>query len=259
MARIDRGAPMVLLAASLVAAGACDGGGAGGPSSRVRELVRGDEFSRLVVEVDHVPGVTPRSGVREGIRETFEELLDKDEVVVEMDGEIDSRGDDHGWSFDELRSVAEAHFDRQVPADTIKVQALLLDGHSARDEDSGGKVLGLAWDHTHHALFLESLADSCEGGVPGVQDDVCAAAEETVWTHEIGHNVGLVDNGLPMVTDHRDEEHGKHDESEDNVMYWAHRTDDVVSFLADRVGGGSPVPDFGEASRQDVAAVRDAP
>ncbi len=45
--------------------------------------------------------------------------------------------------------------------------------------------------------------------------------EEAVLVHEAGHNLGLVDNGIPMQTPHKDAQHGNHDSNQNCVMYWA--------------------------------------
>jgi hypothetical protein len=55
------------------------------------------------------------------------------------------------------------------------------------------------------ALFQDALRGRCQTGITGaLQQDVCKIAERNVWAHGLGHTLGLVDNGIPMLTDHRD-------------------------------------------------------
>lgn len=38
--------------------------------------------------------------------------------------------------------------------------------------------------------------------------------------HELGHAIGLVNNGIPMSSPHQDAEHGAHTTNNECVMYW---------------------------------------
>ncbi|MCZ7584914.1 MAG: hypothetical protein M5R36_17145 [Deltaproteobacteria bacterium] len=145
-------------------------------------------------------------------------------------------GEDHAWTSDERDELANETFNLAVPDDTIKIHSLFLDGHDESD-GGGGSILGIAWSWTHLVMYKQTIEDSCGGltlgGLtPGLRETLCRMAEQTVWTHEIGHLIGLVDNGLPMVEDHKDpdEAHGDHDASKDCVMYWAHEGESVVGF-----------------------------
>src|SRR4029078_1597883 len=88
-------------------------------------------------------------------------LVDKPAgIEVVRDGALDSRGADHAWTFDELMELADSSFDRTIAADAIAVHAMFIDGHSAEDSDQG-VILGLAWSHTHMAIFDETSRVMC--------------------------------------------------------------------------------------------------
>ncbi|MCR9077406.1 MAG: hypothetical protein NXI07_15325, partial [bacterium] len=63
-------------------------------------------------------------------------------------------------------------------------------------------------------------------------------------------------NGLDMVTPHRDADHGRHDESDECIMYWAFESRSGISSIRERLLGGS-LPDFDANCLADVARVRD--
>jgi hypothetical protein len=242
-----------------------DGGGAAPDGAlefnvpeRIVRYIRGDRAGRLVIEVDAVQGFAPYDSVKPRLVDGLESLLDKPSgVEVVMDETLDSRGEDYAWSDEELFELAEQTFNLEVPDGTVKMHALFVDGH--RESDSGGQVtLGLAWAHRHMAIYKESLQGSCTGGLGAIEEQLCRDAEKAIWTHEVGHTIGLVDNGLPMVTDHRDPDHGPHDESDECVMYWAYENDAVVDELRTRLmNGGGQTLGFDQACRDDVAAIRD--
>jgi hypothetical protein len=55
--------------------------------------------------------------------------------------------------------------------------------------------------------------------------------EQVTLIHEIGHAIGLVNNGLPMVEAHQDADHGAHCNNPDCVMYWANEgPNDMLKF-----------------------------
>jgi hypothetical protein len=81
-----------------------------------------------------------------------------------------------------------------------------------------------------------------------------AFIEETTLIHEIGHAVGLVNAGVPMVEDHEDEEHPGHDVSDECLMYWQNeQSSGALDFVLEQLLGSSDDQIlFCEASLNDV-------
>ena len=236
-----------------------DGAPTGTPNDRVAAYIRSDVHTKLVFEIDSVPGSEPRASVETDLVERFTELLDKPGGITTVrDGDIASRGADHAWTFDELRALASAQKDLILAGDTTRIHVLYVDGHSADDSDQG-KILGLAWSNENIAIFKETIESTCRGGLvlPALEEELCRRAELGILTHEVGHVIGLVANGLPMVVDHRDDEHGAHDESDDCIMYWAYQRAGLVDVIAGRLTGGDTSElAFDSACLADIAAVR---
>lgn len=268
-----RGTALLLaLTAQLIACGDDGTGGGGGdgggadaraePASRVEGYIRSDTYSSLELEIDVVPGFEPRTQVEADLVAGLEPLLDKPGGISAVrDGTLTSRGGDHGWTDAELQAYANETFDLEVGDDTTKIHVMFVDGHHDRDTDSG-KILGVAWANQHLVMFKQTIEDVCAApAIPAlIRERVCAGAELSIWTHEIGHVIGLVNTGLPMVADHQDDEHGAHDSNDDCVMYWAYEGEAVVDLLTDRItNGGDESVGFDQACLDDIAAVRDAP
>jgi len=260
-----------VLLLSLLLVVACDGDTSGDPMPGVdggdpppagdrsapAAYVRG-EYRSLVIELDTAGGLRPRAGVSETVIGAVTPLLDKpDGVRVETDTAI---GDDQlrdEWTFDDVRALAAATFDGRGGADEAVLHTMWLPGRYAAE--GGGTVLGVAWGNRHIAMFPETIEASCASLLPAVRERVCTEAEAAVWTHEIGHVIGLVNIGVPMVEDHEDPEHPGHTTDEDGVMYWASERAAAADLLAARLAGGGPVFEFGPASRADVEAFRSGP
>jgi hypothetical protein len=234
-------------------------GGGGGPDDIPpwEAHIRGDVYRKLIVEVDVTRGFGPQRGVMTDVFRGFAALLDKpDGIEVVFDDELEPVGRSHRWSDEELFALADVHMDLDLPPGVDRIHVLWLDGHA--DSEDGGPVLGEAWDHRHIAMYKQSLSAGCEQLITALASELCRNAELAVLTHEVGHLLGLVDNGLPMVRDHRDRDHGNHDHDPDSVMYWQNERDAVFDVLLTRVDTlGDPALGFDADSLADIAAVRD--
>ena len=241
---------LALLASACVDADTKQNNGKGGGSAAIpASYIRAEPHSRLVFELDTIEGVTPRTASMDYAAERLGAVLEKPGGLEwTADETIASRGADHVWTFDELQTLADETFNLEVEADTAVIHVIYVDG-SYEDEN----VLGVAWANRHLVMFSGTLENSCDR--PLVGESLCEVAESTVLLHELGHVVGLVDNGVDMVEPHADEEHGAHDESDECVMYWAYEGVGVIDVLASRLTGSSPELDFGPNCKADLAAV----
>ncbi len=75
--------------------------------------------------------------------------------------------------------------------------------------------------------------------------------EQATVVHEIGHAIGLVNNGLPMAATHEDSAHVHHTTNSDCVMYWAVESNSsILSTIANFIIGNQ-LNLFGAESLQD--------
>jgi hypothetical protein len=226
------------------------------PAPRTERYIRSDGDSRLVIELDAVVGEEPRAQVEADLVARLSALLDKpDGIVIVHDEAITSRGADHAWTDDELVALGDETFDEDVPGGTVAMHVMWLDGHHARDTATG-VVLGVQWQNTHIALFHDSIEGRCQDQ-PLLGDRLCTAVQYTVWAHEVGHAIGLVNNGIPMTAAHEDATHPGHDTDDGCLMYWALESSEGISNLASTLLAGGSVADFDAACLADIAAVRD--
>lgn len=231
------------------------------PRPRHVDLIRGDRFPRLVIEIDYVPGTLPEMSVFADVIAIFDEVLDKPGgIEVQIDGELVGRGPDYRWPFDEVSALERETYDLEVPDDTIKIHMLWVDGKTEQDTDRGA-LLGQAWSNRNIVMYRDNIEEACEmsgGGFPLLSGQICDAAYVAVLTHEIGHVIGLVRAPVEMVEPHEDDEHPHHDLDPDCVMYYAYEGSAATSALGDRfLSGEESAPRFDDACLADIAAVRD--
>ncbi len=205
---------------------------------RIDDYLLDEPYTRLVIEVDAMEGRVLPEQVETLLVQVTQELVDKpDGVEMIYDTTLASTGHDREWDADAMDEGARRHFDLEVDGHTTKIHLLLLDGHRHK---GGEAILGSAWDHRYIALFMDGIKDACTQGNGGgsLTSQSCMSVQLGVTVHEIGHVLGLVNNGLNMVQPHEDLEHPRHDPNPDCVMYWAYERRAVVNKIDEALEAG---------------------
>lgn len=219
----------------------------GTPGSSAHDLLSDEAFSALTVEIDHVEGLEPSQEAVDSLRTFLEQRLNKPGgITIEIDDAIPSPGQDE-YTADDIRGLEGDHRDTFTDGGRIAVYYLFMDGRFEQQN-----VLGIAYYNTSMAIFEQVIRDN-SGGLGQPRTPV---VEATSIRHEMGHILGLVDNGSPMQgeeggpDDHHDEAHGPHCTVEGSLMYFQVETTD---FIANLVGGGE-VPELEPLGIQDLRA-----
>jgi hypothetical protein len=115
----------------------------------------------------------------------------------------------------DIGMLATAHRDQHDSADTKTYWVLFASGHFADENGPNMQVLGISIGSTI-VMFKDVIRSTGQLGNPNTVRYV----EQSTMIHELAHSIGLVDNGVPMVADHRDTEHGAHCTNPDCVEFW---------------------------------------
>lgn len=223
------------------------GGGGGGsydhslaPGASAHDLLSAEEFVRLVVQVQYVEGHRPSDAGVQHLEDFLEVLLNKPSgVTIEIDAplQISSQA---SYSSADVRAIEEQHRTAYTQGTTLAIYLLFLDGEFAE----GPNVLGIAYNNTSMAVFEEKI----EQYTGGPLEPPTATVEGAVANHEVGHLLGLVNNGSSMQVEHQDEPNGHHCDDPDCLMYYAVRTAD---FIANLLGG---IPTLDQDCLDDLQA-----
>lgn len=212
------------------------GGGYGDAQERIRGFLQAERYTRLVAEVDYIRGHGPEDGASEDVIAQVEPLVHKpDGVEVDIDDAIPSKGADHVWTSRQIEELFVRYTDPLSRSDTIRMHTIFVDGNYEADTDRV-KILGIAWGYRNIVLFKDTLLGACQTSPP--DPSLCRTIESSVWIHEVGHLFGLVDNGTPMVRDHKDEAHGAHCDRTSCVMYWTQADTSIAQAVRQRLSMG---------------------
>lgn len=211
------------------------------PGDSARAFLDDRQFSVLRIEIDYMEGYEPTADALDSLKTSLDTHLSKSSIQVGESSSIPAAGQGP-YSAQDIRDLEAEHRDHYTRAasDTLWAYFLVVDGKF--DEE---KVLGIAYYNTSMAFFGETIDEVSSGlGAPPEEK-----VEATVFRHEFGHNLGLVNNGVPMQQAHQDDGNGHHCTNEQCVMYYSIETTDYFSNLFD-----GTIPGFEQLCTADMEA-----
>lgn len=203
------------------------------PGASAADFLSGQSFQHLVVQVQHVEGFRPEEEALAHLETFLNARLNKPagiEIRIDEPLPIAPRAE---YADSTVRALEARHRTLYTSGDTLVAYLLFLDG--AYEQEN---VLGIAYNNTSAAIFAEKIAEN----TGGVGQPAEALVQGIVANHEIGHLLGLVNNGSDMTAPHQDVGNGHHCTDESCLMFYAVRTTD---FLQNLLGGDAPTLDQG--------------
>lgn len=213
--------------------------------------------SEVVLEVDYetgaVPILTPRLGGTEVwglVRTNLEALYEGSGIsVVLPTGEDDAEdlgeitGED--YTVDDILGLAA---DRDVVDSESRraIYVVFLDGYYSADGQRQDSVMGISLNSANLIAIFQPVLEGA-GSIRFV--------EQTTLIHEFGHLAGLVNNGLPLVSEHHDSANGAHCTNSDCVMNYLNEGRSEMRDFIERVARDGETVVFDQACLDDARAV----
>lgn len=218
--------PWIVLVAAC-SASESEGNSASGVSQPAKASVFGSSYTDVEIEVDYQAGAEPYTGAAGAkvsdlwsvTRTNLARIFPDKNVTVPSDLAQMEKIEAAGGLFtsDALLAIAKQHRSKGPTATKATYYVVFVNGYFQDENGKNDAVLGVSLGTTGVlAMFKPVIASSGLPAFPAVERFV----EQSTLVHEIGHAVGLVDNGVSMVANHKDAAHGAHCTDTKCVMYW---------------------------------------
>lgn len=133
---------------------------------------------------------------------------------------------DLSWSINDVLELAQRN---QNSSSGVVFNIFFVNGHAAE----GANIIGFHVSNTTTmVIFKDVIRNTSQGGVI---DPVPKYVEQATVIHEMGHALGLVNNGVPMKENHQDSAHGAHCSNPDCVMFYSNEGAQGLSTFAQRI------------------------
>ncbi len=236
---------LVVLAVGLglSACGDSRSGGTAGVGSDAKLFLTATPYDRLVVEVDYVETHPPSQAALALLETRLAERLNKPGgIVLFVDDAIPPVVSP--TTRKQISALEARHRDFRAEGDQAAIYVLYLNGEFTNDTEVWNAT-GLAYGPSSFCIFKETVDQVASRLVAPVE------VERATLVHELGHLLGLVNFGTPMVENHEDPAHRGHDVNVLCVMHHEIETANVRVLLEN---GGAPFDDFDAECIADLRA-----
>jgi len=200
------------------------------------------------------PGTTYWSVLRSNIASLFEGRTIEPDIYVPSDLSEMERISDQGqetWTADDIIALARTVWDGNLSDFAVEFPVFFLNGYFENEEGTNYQIIGVSIIGTPViAVFKDVVLSSSS------MTQVSRFVEQATLVHEFGHVMGLVNNGVPMTSDHLDPEHPRHCTNERCVMFWQNEgASDMMLFVQQMIDEGSVIM-FGNECLEDTRSYR---
>ncbi len=185
------------------------------------ELLSASAYDSLVVEIQYMPGMRPQDATVNNLTNFLQTYLNKPAGISIRFKAVTSAGKPSLTTSD-IATFTDQQRTAYTNDGTIAVYVLFADA----DFTTSG-VVGIAYRNTAICLFEKTIQEK-SGGVGQVSR---VKVESGVLLHEVGHLLGLVNNGTAMVNTHEDPANKAHCTNSDCLMYFSIETSGLMNIF----------------------------
>lgn len=208
------------------------------------DLLSAEKYKVINLEICYTPEHEVPFVVIDDAIEFLKKYCNKPNGIQVTTKEIPARGGElHENNLSSIERVNRTKYENDGPMSVDTVSIFVFVSEADYYDDN---VLGVAYKNTSIAIFDGTISEISGGLAQPSRERVLS----TVFRHELGHLLGLVNTGSEMQTPHKDAEHSKHCDNSSCLMYYSMRTKNVVTALLE----GNHIPDFDENCMADLKA-----
>lgn len=196
--------------------------------SSANDLLSDNIFTSMIIEIVYVEDFEPSQTAIDNFVSFITNRTYKPDGITLEKRTISSPGKSV-YTINDIADIEKEQRKYYNTTDQIAVWAYFSDGKSDKDSDEDNTVvLGTAYWNTSFVIYEETVKGLSNGPLKPNR----SLLETTVINHEFGHIFGLTNLGTALQSDHEDEEHPKHCNVENCLMYWATESAVNISNMA---------------------------
>ncbi len=189
------------------------------------ELLRDDTYNQLEVELIYVNGIRPETASIDNLKSFLQQRLNKSGGINFVEKDItDNTG--ANYTIEEVSDLEEANRGSYTRDNIIAVSIIFADKPNEKDEGNS-VVLGTAYRNTSLVIY-QNTVERFSGGL-GQPSRI--NLETTVYNHEFGHLMGLVNLGTPLQSTHEDPSNKNHCNVEGCLMFFEINGGNVLNMM----------------------------
>ncbi len=186
-----------------------------------RDLLNATNYTSIKLEIQYMPGFAPDAASINNAVTFLNNLVNKPAGISVIQTQIPTAGK-AVMTLNDIVEVEKNYRTVYTSGNQLGLYFLYTDS-----KYSEPTALGLAFRNTSMALLGKTVTDN-SGGFGQVSR---TKLESTVLEHELGHILGLVNLGTPMVTNHQDAANANHCNNRNCLMYYGANTTDIMGVL----------------------------
>ena len=146
------------------------------------------------------------------------------------------------WTISEILNLSNSYRTNKSTADTGRFFIVFLNGYYSENGNNNQNVIGVNISGTPIIAIFKQVINSTGNSITIIGRATRVYVEQSTLVHEMGHALGLVNNGVPLTTQHQDTQNGAHCNNTLCVMYYANTgTTALVNYIQSYLNSGSAV------------------
>ncbi len=194
------------------------------------DMLSAKTYTSISIQVQYMPGYELDPTTISNVTAYLNTLCNKPGGITISQSQIAGDGGDT-LNQTQVEILEKQYRTAYTNGNTLSLYVIVTDGF-----DTSLNVLGFAYRNTSICLFGKDIFTNSNGA--GQVNRV--TLESGVLEHELGHIMGLVNLGTPMVVPHQDTAHGNHCNNKDCLMYYSIETHGAFGMM---VSNNIPVLD----------------